>query len=287
MDENEQPEGVNPTATRLPDEAVINPEADKPAEGERPEGEQAPEPEAKPEGEAEGDEQDDDDAGKPSDPNRPKRRRAGRYERQLGRLEAQNEYLARQLEAATKASQKPAEGDAPPREEDYKGDVFAFTTAQAVYEARKAARAEYEALDRQRNEQAQQQTLQQREAAFSQRVEQARERFEDFDAVVFNPANPISDAMVEVIKSSDKGPDLAYHLGSHPDEARRIASLPPIQAARELGLIEAKLSLPKPRTVTKAPDPIRPVGSGGASPATDPNKLSYTEYVKARREGRI
>lgn len=283
MSETEQPEGVNPTDNRLPDEAAINPAPEPEA---KPEGEQAPEPEAKPEGEAEGDEHEDDDAGK-SDPNRAKRRRAGRYERQLGRLEAERDFLARQLAAATKAPQKPADGDAPPREEDFGGDPVAYERALIRYEARKETRAEFEAQEKRRTEEARERQLAEREAAFSKRVETARERFEDFDAVAFNDATPINDAMAEVIWSSEKGPDLAYHLGSHPDEARRIASLPPIQAARELGLIEAKLSLPQRRTATNAPNPIKPVGGGGASAPVDPNKLSYEEYRDARMKGRI
>lgn len=283
----ETADGVNPTDNRLPDEAVINPEAGKP-EGERPEGEQQPQkPEEQADADAEGDDEQD-DAGKQSDPNRAKRRRAGRYERQLGRLEAERDFYRQQLEQAQKAPQTAAgDGDAPPREEDFKGDVFAYERAVARYEARKEARAEFAEQEKRRTEAAQQQTLREREAAFSNRVEQARERFEDFDAVAFNPATPISDVMADVIKSSDKGPDLAYHLGSHPEEARRIFSLPPIQAARELGLIEAKLSLPKPRTVTNAPNPIRPVGGGKGSAPIDPNKLSMDEYRAAREQGRI
>ena len=54
--------------------------------------------------------------------------------------------------------------------------------------------------------------------------------------------------------------DIAYYLGQNIPEARRIASLSPIAAAREIGKLEARFSGPPQKTTTKAPVPTNPVG---------------------------
>lgn len=116
--------------------------------------------------------------------------------------------------------------------------------------------------------------LAQREAAerqermattFQERAEKVAERFEDFEAVVFNPATPISDSMAEFITESDIGPELAYHLGKHPRVAADIARMSPVKAARELVKLESELAAKPKATPSKAPDPISPVGNRGKS----------------------
>lgn len=124
------------------------------------------------------------------------------------------------------------------------------------------------------------QSLQDRQAAFNARA--ATHEAEDFQAVAFNPNLPVNEAMSEVIMDSDKGPDLLYYLGQNPAEAARIASLSPVHAARELGLVEARLSLPKAKTVSSAPPPIEPISGAGESPKVDPMKLTPDEWAAQR-----
>lgn len=128
-------------------------------------------------------------------------------------------------------------------------------------------------------------------SVFEERVDQAREKYSDFDAVAFSENVRITDAMAEVIQESEIGPEVAYHLGKNPDEARRIAGLPPLAQAREIGKIEASLSAnPPAKKVTSAPEPIKPVGSRAANPAVDPSdprsdkSFSDAEWIKARNE---
>jgi hypothetical protein len=91
--------------------------------------------------------------------------------------------------------------------------------------------------------------------------------------------------MAEAIIESEKGAEVLYHLGSHPDEAKRIAMLSPLAAARELGRIEARLSMPAPRTTTKAPPPVKPVGASDAGVRKDPATMSQAEYEAWRAGG--
>ena len=107
-----------------------------------------------------------------------------------------------------------------------------------------------------------------------------------FDQVARDTSVPVSQAMAEVIIGLDAGPDVLYHLGKHRDQAARIAQLSPVQAAVEIGRIEAGLARPKPITSTNAPEPIKPVRGSGA-PQKDPAKMSMAEYKKARAAGKI
>lgn len=127
------------------------------------------------------------------------------------------------------------------------------------------------------------------EATFRDREDEARDRYADYEAIAYTA--PISDLMAEVIKASDIGPDLAYHLGKNPDEAERIASLSPLLQAKELGKLELKLAdLPKQgKQTTKAPAPISPVTPGGAAKVfdtTDPRSIKAMDtsaWIEAER----
>ena len=116
-------------------------------------------------------------------------------------------------------------------------------------------------------------------AEFIGRVETARTKLPDFDAVAFNPTLPVTDAMSAVLNLMEDGPEVLYALGQNPSEAARIASLPPNLAAVELGKFAYKASLPQPRRQTNAPAPIEPIGGGvGAALGTDPNKMTGDEF---------
>ena len=131
--------------------------------------------------------------------------------------------------------------------------------------------------------------------AYSEREEKARDKYDDFEDVVYNPKLRITDVMAETIQYSDLGPDLAYWLGSNPKEAERIARLSPILQAREIGKIEVRLSdNPPVKKTTSAPTPISPVtarSSGSPShDTTDPRSIktmSTSEWIEAERNRQV
>jgi hypothetical protein len=131
--------------------------------------------------------------------------------------------------------------------------------------------------------------------AYSEREEKARDKYDDFEDVVYNPKLRITDVMAETIQYSDLGPDLAYWLGSNPKEAERIARLSPIMQAREIGKIEVRLSdNPPVKKTTSAPTPISPVtarSSGSPShDTTDPRSIktmSTSDWIEAERNRQI
>lgn len=94
---------------------------------------------------------------------------------------------------------------------------------------------------------------------WEQKATKAEDKYEDFDEVVgvLQPTNPVFRAIMQ----ADNGEDIAYHLGKNMEEARRILSLDPVRAIREIGKLEVKLAATqsKEKAPSKAPAPIAPV----------------------------
>ena len=92
--------------------------------------------------------------------------------------------------------------------------------------------------------------------------------------------------MAEVIADSDIGPQLAYHLAENKDAAARIAAMSPVQAARELGKIEARLTAAKdaPKPVSKAPPPPPTLKAPEGEVDPDPEKMPIDQWLKWRNK---
>jgi hypothetical protein len=86
--------------------------------------------------------------------------------------------------------------------------------------------------------------------------------------------------MAAFIADSERGGDVAYHLGSHLDEADRIARLTPIQQVRELAKLESTLAAPP--APTRTPAPIVPNGTK-TTVERDPSTMSDKEFNDWRR----
>ena len=148
------------------------------------------------------------------------------------------------------------------------------------------------------------QLLQQQEAqrqqaqfleAYHEKEEEARNKYDDFEQVAYNPSLPITSVMAQTIQASDVGPDVAYYLGTNPKEADRISKLSPFLQAKEIGRIEAQVAVnPVVKRTTSAPAPITPVtarASGNPSyDTTDPRStktMSTSEWIEAERRRQI
>jgi hypothetical protein len=127
--------------------------------------------------------------------------------------------------------------------------------------------------------------------AYHDREEVARDKYDDFEQVAYNPNLPVTEAMARAIQASDIGPDVLYHLGSSPTEAARISRLDPILQAREIGKIEARLGAEPPvKKTSNAPAPIAPVTARSQGTprydTTDPRStksMSTSEWIEAER----
>ncbi len=99
---------------------------------------------------------------------------------------------------------------------------------------------------------------------------------------------PISLPMAFAIKESESAPQVLRYLSAHRDEAARISRLSPIAAVREIGRIEAaqgpQVRSRDLRTVSQAPEPVRPVGGTKGSIDTDDERVPIDEFVRRRNE---
>ena len=184
----------------------------------------------------------------------------------------------REQAASLAERQRPSAVEVPPLEQ--------FESPDAYAEALAIKKAEELLSKRERDRQ-----LQDIRESYHEREEAARDKYDDFEQVAYNPSLRITETMVEAIQSSDVGPDLAYYLGSNAKEAARISQLSPILQAREIGKLEAKLaSNPPTKPTTSAPPPITPVNSRTSGTqtfdTTDPRSIksmSTSEWIEADR----
>ena len=180
----------------------------------------------------------------------------------------------RKMEREFAAKQSPAplleNADTP---EAY-AEALAYQKAEQILHEREVKRQQAETLD-----------------SYRDKEEEARDKYEDFEQVAYNPNLRITEVMAQTIQASEIGPDVAYFLGANPKEADRISKLQPILQAKEIGKLEAKLAdNPVVKKTTSAPTPIAPVtarSSGAPSyDTTDPRSvktMSTSEWIAADR----
>ena len=164
-----------------------------------------------------------------------------------------------------------------------------FTTIEEYDSAvEKWARAqERRAVEEQAQQRSQAEQAMQVKARLQAREDEARTRYADYNAALA-PVAPVimsNPVLQEYVTESDLGPDVAYHLAKNPAKLVEIAELPPFAAAKELFKIEERLKSPPPKPVTKAPDPIKPVGTAEKAPFSY-EAASMEEYSRRRREER-
>ena len=194
------------------------------------------------------------------------------------RLAREQRKWEREQRLAAEAQAKQAPAELPPADQfestEAYAEALAERKAQELIAKREAERQQSEMIE-----------------AYHEREEEARNKYDDFEQVAYNPKLPITNVMAETIQSSDIGPDVAYYLGSNPKEADRISKLPPFLQAKEIGRIEAKLvAEPVTKKTSSAPAPIAPVTartSGTPSyDTTDPRStktMSTSEWIEQER----
>jgi hypothetical protein len=190
-------------------------------------------------------------------------------------LKKENEEIQARL-AALESVPKPE-----PTIESFDYDQDAFTQAVIDQRAEAAARKIFDEQQKRNIDAQEQAKVQEQIKVFSEREARFAQEIQDYDQIAKNPTLPINDAMADLIRTSDNGPAIAYHLGKNPQEAWRISQMQPMQAQRELLNIEFNIA--RPKQVSSAPDPVPDIG-GMDIPDVDMDKLSIDEWVKRRRK---
>jgi hypothetical protein len=221
-----------------------------------------------------------------TDPDKPKggfQRRISELTRNWREAERRNDELisllsrGREPEPATPAPVEPpslAQFDYD--ETKYQQALFDYTRKEAAA----AARAEFQSIRQEQAEAERVKSFKAREAEFANSAE-------DYADVVYDPsATFFTRDLVEQIRESEIGPQLAYYLAKNPAEGRRIAALPPMAAGRELGRIESKLGTPAPKAtpVSKAPPPPPKLEASQPDVEDDPDKMPIEKWVKWREK---
>src|SRR4051794_179259 len=150
-----------------------------------------------------------------------------------------------------------------------------------------------------------QQAEQAKREAWQSRVKAVAASKADFDVVALDPYLPVSPVMGDAIVDAENGPEILYHLGSHPDEAARISKLSPIAQIREIGKLELAIAKQNEASsaavideeappqikpaISKAPAPVpRPSASAAkGNPAKNLESISQAEYRALRESGRL
>jgi len=157
-------------------------------------------------------------------------------------------------------------------------DALAYKKAEELIAQRDQARQQSEILE-----------------TYHEKEEEARNKYDDFEQVAYNPKLSITTVMAQSIQASEVGPEVAYYLGANPKEADRISRLAPILQAKEIGRIEAKMANDPPvKKTTSAPAPISPVTArSSGSPAydtTDPRStktMTDSQWIEAERARQV
>lgn len=190
-------------------------------------------------------------------------------------------------EQATK-SQAPSTDAAKPASDSFDSDADYFEALadwkaeQKVGEFRKQQQAE--ALNK-----AEQTQTATRFELYQERVAASLEAIPDYAEVVGASDVPAAPHVLESILDSDSGPQLAYHLAKHPELAEQLNAMTPVQAAREIGRLEAQLAMPKtetptPKRTTSAPPPITPVRGSNGQFSKAPEQMSDAEWYASQRK---
>lgn len=186
--------------------------------------------------------------------------------------------------------QAPEQPEAPKTLADFEFDEVKYQT-HLFEQAEKRAVA---AAEQRLREQSEREKAERRKTTFNQREQEFAKDKPDYVQKTRDPRVPISPAVADVLAESDDGPALAYYLANNIDVAAQISQLPPLQAAREIGRIEAKLIAEREKakaatsTVANQPAPAPKLEGGEGSGATvkpdtpESDELSDKEWTRRR-----
>lgn len=172
-----------------------------------------------------------------------------------------------------------------PQPEDYETNAD-FIRAQARWEVEQ----EFVKKDAERSKKAKEEEEAKREkeeinTSYKQRAQEAVKRYPDFIETVQSAKIDVEQDSLELIMSSEFGPDIAYHLAKNPDDADKFSKLSAIGAAKMIGRLETRFDNKTPKKgkkLTKAPSPIKGIKTKTNVSSKDPSKMSMAEYTAWR-----
>lgn len=210
-------------------------------------------------------------------------RREAERDRDFYREQALRNQPTQQPQAQQR--QQDPEQDPEPDPSDYEhGELDArFIRDHATYHARLTFREEMQ------RERAAEEHARAR-ADLQRRADELAAKHPDFHDVVGDNFAKVAPLLTEVMGTAmsnvPEGAELAYHFAKNPADARRIAALPPIAQAVELGKLVNRLAAPQqasrppPKTATDAPDPIPQARGAGGRFTVAPDTDDFSAFEK-------
>lgn len=220
------------------------------------------------------------------------KRRIDKVTREKYAALAEAKEAKRELAEIRRKEEEAAATEVAPKRADYE-DYEDFVADNAAFSAKRAVREEMRVDAEKKAETERNATLEKTFAAHEDRVAAYKEKVEDFNEVAYGahilPIMQDAPYLAQLVVESDQSPEIAYHLGSNPEVAEKIAAMPMHLAAKEIGKIEARLEkAPKPKNKSKAPTPIKPVkGKDAGAVERSAEDMSMDEYAAARKAGTI
>lgn len=186
--------------------------------------------------------------------------------------------------------------DPEPTEENFRGSYEELEEAKLSWRVRRETEKAVAKLEADREAKAQQLTeKEQRQARAAEDEKRATEFLEraekDRPGFIQSVAHmhelmDAAPAVARAIVMMPEGPDVLLYLSRKSDEAERIAALPPMRQAVEIGVLSERVRVARAaKKNTNADPPINPLGGSSAPVQKDPEKMSMAEY-KAWRAGK-
>jgi hypothetical protein len=168
------------------------------------------------------------------------------------------------------------------RYEDFLEARSEWAAERKFQQLQEAQQRKSEESNHQRLIEDQQRQMMEQSKAVNTLIEKAEQKYPDFYEKVFDTSGnvPISTVVATAILESDVGADVAYYLGTHPEEAQRIAKLSPTSQLREFGKMEVSLA----KQQSAAPPPIKPVDGRGANDGPPGPNADMKTWLKWRNK---
>jgi hypothetical protein len=168
-----------------------------------------------------------------------------------------------------------------------------FEFDEAKFEAHRieqSATAAREAVRKELKEKADLETSQRQQGEFWNRAEKFAESAKDFHETLQQSriTRPEAAELSHVLVGRELGPDVTYHLAKNPPLLDSLLRMSSLDAAVEVGRIEAKLIGEREKAkaatpvVSKAPPPAPKIEAGDAKVEKDPSEMTDSEFAKWR-----
>ena len=211
------------------------------------------------------------------------------------RQEAEAKAEASELRANTlELKLRALEAQAQPMEATARPQRTTFTDDDSYTDALGDWKADQAIAKRERQHAEARQNAEQQEVAqqWDSRQQKAIAAIPDYADVIGKSDVIVPPYVHQALLESEKGPEIAYYLAVHPEEAKRLAAMKPLAAIKRIASLESDLAdlddepaapVVKPTELpkkSKAPEPINPVKGVGAS---NPGKAESFEEYRRRR----